>query len=95
VEKIIIDQESLRRFVNVISPGAYISLTKIDFRTLDNAGVKPVGVYGSKERIVDLLLEIGAIEPNLSVFLPLQSWLSHIADFPTAWMHFLQAKTTP
>jgi len=67
VEKVIIDQESLKHFINTASPGAYVSLTKIDFQTLDNASIKPVGVYGSKERIVDLLLEVGAIEPHLSV----------------------------
>ena len=68
VEKVIIDQESLKRFINDVSPGAYASLTKIDFRALDDASIKPVGVYGSKERIVDLLLEIEVIEPHLFVF---------------------------
>jgi len=72
VEKVIINQESLKCFVNKVSPGAYVSLTKIDFRALDNADVKPVGVYGSKERIVDLLLEVGAIEPHLFVISSLQ-----------------------
>ena len=67
MEKVIIDQESLKRFVNKISPGAYASLTRIDFRALDNANIKPVGVYGSKGRIVDLLSEVGAIEPHLFV----------------------------
>lgn len=67
MEKVIIDQESLKRFINEVSPGAYVSLTKIDFRALDHASIKPVGVYGSKERIVDLLLEIGVIEPHLFV----------------------------
>jgi hypothetical protein len=75
VEKVIIDQESLKRFTNEISPGAYSSLTKIDFRALDNANIKPVGVYGSKERIVDLLLEIGAIESHLSVVSTTLMWL--------------------
>ena len=45
-------------------------MTKIDFRALDSANVKPVGVYGSKGKIVDLLLEIGAIEPQLFVVFP-------------------------
>jgi len=67
VEKVIIDQESLKHFINKVSPGAYASLTKIDFRALDDESIKPVGVYGSKERIVDLLLEVGAIEPHLFV----------------------------
>ena len=67
MEKVIIDQESLKCFINKVSPGAYTSLTRIDFGALDNASIKPVGVYGSKERIVDLLLEIGVIEPPLFV----------------------------
>ena len=67
MEKVIIDQGSLKRFINTISPGAYISLTKIDFRVLDSLSIKPVGIYGSRERIVDLLLEVGTIEPHLSV----------------------------
>ena len=72
MEKVIIDQESLKCFINTVSPGAYVSLTRIDFRALDNANVKPVGVYGSKEKIVDLLLETGAIEPRLFVISSLQ-----------------------
>jgi len=67
VEKVIIDQESLKRFVNDVSPGAYVSLTRIDFRALDNSSIKPVGVYGSRERIVELFLEVGSIEPYLFV----------------------------
>ena len=47
-------------------------MTKIDFRALDNVNVKPVGIYGSKEIIVDLLLEVGAIEPHLFVIPSLQ-----------------------
>ena len=57
-----------------ISPGAYFSLTKIDFGALDNTTIKPVGVYGSKERIVDLLLEVGAIDPHLSVISAILIW---------------------
>ena len=72
MEKVIIDQGSLKCFINKVSPGAYVSLTKIDFRALDNANVKPIGVYGGKERIVDLLLEVGAIEPHLFVISSLQ-----------------------
>ena len=67
MEKVIIDQGSLKHFINNISPGAYVSLTKIDFRALDGANAEPIGVYGSKEKIVDLLLEVGAIESHLSV----------------------------
>jgi len=67
VEKVTIDEESLKRFINKVSPGAYVSLTRIDFRALDNANIKPVGVYGSREIIVDLFLEVGSVEPHLFV----------------------------
>jgi hypothetical protein len=82
VEKIIIDQESLKRFINKVSPGAYVSLTRIDFRALDNTTIKPVGVYGSKERIVDLFLEIGAIEPHLFVISATSNWFCHVTHNP-------------
>ena len=85
VENIIIDQESLKRFINEVSPGAYASFSKIDFHALGNASVKPVGVYGSKEKIIDLLLEIEAIEPSLSVFYLFKNYfrtllISHSVD---------------
>ena len=82
MEKVIIDQDSLKRFVNEVSPGAYVSLTKIDFRALDNASIKPVGVYGSRERIVDLLLEVGSIEPHLFVIPVTQNTVSVCCSRP-------------
>ena len=81
MEKVIIDQGSLERFINKTSPGAYVSLTNIDFQALDNASVKPIGIYGSKERIADLLLEVGAIESHLFVVSSLQRNFS--ASFTT------------
>src|ERR1700729_2567681 len=59
VDKIIIAQDSLREFINILSPGAYASLTKVDFRALDNLMVKPLGVYGSRQELVRFLLSIG------------------------------------
>ena len=64
MEKIIIDEGSLRHFINKISPGTCSSLTRIDFRALDNVRVKPIGVYGSREKIVEMFLEVGSIEPH-------------------------------
>jgi hypothetical protein len=55
VDKIIIAQDTLRRFINEMSPGAFASITKIDFKTLDRLMIKPLGVYGSKVEIVRLL----------------------------------------
>ena len=62
VDKVVIAQESLQRFVNVMSPGAYASVTKVDFKTLDRLMIKPLGVYGSKDEIVRLLMSIGALD---------------------------------
>lgn len=59
--KVIIDQDSLQIFINTLCPGAYTSITKVDFKALDKLKVKPIGVYGSKEGIVSLLSRIRAV----------------------------------
>ena len=69
VDKIIISQDSLRAFINTLCPGAYASLTKVDFKTLDNLTVKPIGIYGSRCEIVRFLSAIGAADESLWVFL--------------------------
>jgi hypothetical protein len=65
VDKVIIAQDSLKRFINAMSPGAYASITKVDFKTLDKLLIKPLGVYGSKVEIVRLLRSIDIV--NLDV----------------------------
>ena len=67
VDKIIIAQESLKRFLNEISPGAYMSLTKVDFKVLDGFQMKPNGIYGSKNEIVRFLLSVAVIDDNMCV----------------------------
>ncbi|KAJ7087696.1 hypothetical protein C8R43DRAFT_1244821 [Mycena crocata] len=62
VNKIIISQDSLKAFINELSPGAYSSLTKVDFKTLDELLIKPIGVYGSKSEIVAFLSAQGAVD---------------------------------
>ncbi|KAF9231331.1 hypothetical protein BU15DRAFT_68421 [Melanogaster broomeanus] len=62
VDKIIISQDSVKAFINTVSPGAYVSVTKVDFKALDNYIIKPVGVYGSKEEIVRFLSELGVVD---------------------------------
>ncbi|KAF9531678.1 hypothetical protein CPB83DRAFT_848544 [Crepidotus variabilis] len=64
VDKVIIAQDSLRDFINKISPGAYTSLTKVDFKTLDSHIVQPVGVYGSRESIADFFLEFNIVNES-------------------------------
>ena len=67
VDKIIISQNSLRAFINTVCPGAYASMTKVNFKALDQYVIKPVGIYGSKEEIVRFLLELGVVDDALYV----------------------------
>jgi hypothetical protein len=69
VDKIVIAQNSLQRFINDMSPGAYASITRVDFKTLDRLAMKPLGVYGSKDEIVRLLRSIGAVDETGRVIL--------------------------
>jgi type IV secretory pathway protease TraF len=62
VDKIVIAQQSLQAFINTLSPGAYASITKVNFKKLDKCSLKPLGVYGSKEEIVKFLREIHAVD---------------------------------
>src|SRR6266404_1190091 len=67
VDKVIIAQDSLQRFINTMSPGAYASITKVDFKTLDRLATKPLGIYGCKDQIVRLLRSLGAVDNKLCV----------------------------
>ncbi|KAI6143616.1 hypothetical protein BKA82DRAFT_3983845 [Pisolithus tinctorius] len=66
VDKIIISQNSLETFINLVSPGAYVSMTKVNFKALDHYIVKPVGVYGSKEEIVRFFSELRVVDDALA-----------------------------
>ncbi|KAI9443992.1 hypothetical protein H4582DRAFT_2095349 [Lactarius indigo] len=66
VDKIVIAQDSLQAFTNALSPGAYSSITKINFKILDDLLLKPIGVYGSREEIVRFLREMGAIDVEMA-----------------------------
>ena len=65
MEKIVIDQSSIANFMNDVCPGSYASLSKIDFKSLDNLQMKVKGIYGSKEKIVQLLERVSAIDDTL------------------------------
>ncbi|KAG8930696.1 hypothetical protein FRC01_002390, partial [Tulasnella sp. 417] len=70
VDKIIISQESLGRFINNVLPGAYTNVTKIDFARLDReASLQVVGVYGSKSEIVRFLHSLGSIDDEVAALL--------------------------
>ena len=70
MDKIIIAQDSLRDFINTLSPGAYSSMTKVNFHALDKLLVQPIGIYGSKVEIARFLLAYGVIDALTSA-LPL------------------------
>ncbi|KAI0250891.1 hypothetical protein BJV78DRAFT_528526 [Lactifluus subvellereus] len=65
VDKIVIAQDSVQHFINAVSPRAYASITKVDFRKLDRFMIKPLGVYGSRSEIIRLLRSIGVVEENV------------------------------
>jgi hypothetical protein len=62
VDKIVIAQAELSRFLNELYPGAYTSLTKVDYNALDGVPVRPIGIYGSKSEIVRFLRALNAID---------------------------------
>lgn len=64
MDKIVISQESLGRFVNDVCPGAYESMTHIDFTILDRVSMKPLGVYGSKSEIVRYTEDLGLVDSD-------------------------------
>ncbi|TCD67573.1 hypothetical protein EIP91_012270 [Steccherinum ochraceum] len=69
VDKIVIAQESLGSFINEVCPGAYASMTKIDFSALDCVPVKPLGIYGSRSEIVRFLQDRSVVNADTSTLL--------------------------
>ncbi|KAJ7583110.1 hypothetical protein C8J56DRAFT_1028180 [Mycena floridula] len=66
---------SMYRMLDLISEqssgglGAYVSLTRVNFKALDQLTVKPVGIYGSRESIVELLLNLDIVDNATSLTL--------------------------
>jgi len=69
VDKIIISQDSLGMLINDIQPGAYTSMTKVDFTALDRMLLKPIGIYGSKAEIVRFLQSKGVVDQSIALAL--------------------------
>jgi hypothetical protein len=67
VDKVLIAQESLGRFINDIRPGAYMSMTKVNFGALDAVHLKPLGVYGSHTEIVRFLVRLNFVSDEVYV----------------------------
>ncbi|CAE6459505.1 unnamed protein product, partial [Rhizoctonia solani] len=62
VEKIVIDQSSLHELINTLQPGSYDSVSKINFKSLDNLSIKPVGIYGDQSEILQFLKHVGCLD---------------------------------
>ena len=44
-----------------------MSLTKVDFKALDQFQIKPIGIYGSKEEIVRFLVSVAVFDDTTYV----------------------------
>jgi len=62
VDKIVIDEDGVKAFVNTLSPGAYKSVSSVDFAALDTHQLELVGIYGSKSEIASFFLANGYID---------------------------------
>ena len=51
--------------MNFVMPGAYTTITRVDFKALDKASIMPVGLYGSSSEIVKYLTAVKAISEDL------------------------------
>ena len=95
VDKIVIAQESLQAFINALSPGAYSSITKVNFKKLDDLLLKPIGVYGSKEEIVRFLREMGIVDVEMCVYTSLAMRLRSLHCIGRENYSFHKATTKP
>ena len=86
VDKVIIAQESLARFVNSICPGTYVSLTDIRFKVMEMLDVKPVGVYGSMDMLVAFLQSLGVVDEIMLVSLLFCVDWSHVVTVRKSYL---------
>ncbi|KAI0250890.1 CHAT domain-containing protein [Lactifluus subvellereus] len=94
VDKIVIAQDSLQRFINAVSPGTYASITKVNFKALDQFVIKPLGVYGSKSEIVRLLQSMGAIDENVASLLLVPADVGDPRSTLSSGLYIVRADTT-
>ena len=69
VDKIVISEAPFQEFINAICPGAYSSVTRVNFKALDELGIKPIGIYGDKQQIVRLLSQLRVVDEIMLVAL--------------------------
>ncbi|KEP46929.1 von willebrand factor type A domain protein, partial [Rhizoctonia solani 123E] len=64
VEKVVIDQQSLHRLLNIVRPGSYDSVSRINFKELDKLSIKPTGLYGNQSEIIKFLQQAQFLDDN-------------------------------
>ncbi|KAG9089762.1 hypothetical protein FRC06_001400 [Ceratobasidium sp. 370] len=69
VEKIVIDQTSLHQLLNTVQPGSYDSVSKINFKSLDQLSIKATGLYGTRTEIVKFLKQSRCLGDDAAAFL--------------------------
>ncbi|KDN46509.1 hypothetical protein RSAG8_04162, partial [Rhizoctonia solani AG-8 WAC10335] len=69
VEKVVIDQLSLRRLLNIVQPGSYDSVSRINFRALDRLSFKPIGVYGIRSELIGFLQQTQYLDEHSATLL--------------------------
>ncbi|KAG9124904.1 hypothetical protein FRC07_009778 [Ceratobasidium sp. 392] len=69
VEKMVIDQTSLHRLLNTVQPGSYDSVSKINFKSLDQLSIKATGLYGTRAEIVKYLRRVRCLNDEAAEFL--------------------------
>ncbi|KAG9125289.1 Vacuolar protein sorting-associated protein 13A [Ceratobasidium sp. 392] len=69
LEKMVIDQTSLHRLLNIVQPGSYDSVSKINFKSLDKLSIKATGLYGVRAEIVKYLKRVGCLSDDAAMFL--------------------------
>ncbi|KAG9124992.1 hypothetical protein FRC07_009436 [Ceratobasidium sp. 392] len=73
VEKMIVDQQSLHRLLNTMSPGSYELPWKINFKLLDQLAIKPIGLYGCKSEIIKFLRGVNCLNEETQALLAADS----------------------
>ncbi|CAG8745410.1 9216_t:CDS:2, partial [Dentiscutata heterogama] len=57
VDKIIISQNSLKKFCNDMVPNWFKSISEIDFKSLNSKSINIIGVYGTRDSIAKYLFQ--------------------------------------
>ncbi|KAG9119443.1 hypothetical protein FRC07_005532, partial [Ceratobasidium sp. 392] len=80
VEKMVIDQTSLHRLLNTVQPGSYDSVSKINFKSLDQLSIKATGLYGTRAEIVKYLRRVRCLSDEAHGSMTATKWALEKSD---------------